>query len=183
MPDRAADCPRGYPGHTEPVRGKYRDFPVGHRFPAGNGLQDLPDGFPERRPAQRQFRGEFRRPAAEIEIQPALRLRQNGEAFFCMLRIQGFREMLLPVKPQAGQRVPVACQGNSAQRGTVMPDKVSHSSLPQPPILPSSIHSSACRPGTSPRTVPAAILPRRESRPTILFPADPFYARSSSFLL
>lgn len=108
--------PGGHPGQARLQGNPAGNLPVSHDLPEGNGKQD----FPERGGAQGQFRGEIRRYAAEIDVRPVIRFLKDRKRFFFARFVQRFREVFLPVKPESGERVTAAGQGDPAERRIIM---------------------------------------------------------------
>lgn len=94
---------------------------VGHSLPVGDSQHNLADPLPEGAAAQIQRRGEVRRNPAEIQVQPPAGIPEHRKQALLMLRQERVRKVLLPVKPQPGQRLSVARHRNAPERRIVMP--------------------------------------------------------------
>ena len=76
---------------------------VCRRLPVWNFEQQLPDRLSERRPDWMQRRREVGFASGEIDIQPALRVHQNGRFAFNVFFGQRFRVISSAIEPQPGQ--------------------------------------------------------------------------------
>ena len=122
MSDRAAHRLRGHPGKPLLFGKLPGDFAVGCGLPVRNLQKNFPHRPPERRADGMQRRREIRRFAGEIDIQPALGLRENGGFLFNAFVGQIPGKVFLPLKPQPGQPDLIRGQQNAPQRGIVMLD-------------------------------------------------------------
>lgn len=102
--------------HLSKLRG---DLPVSHHGPVGDLTQNRPDSQTEGVPWGQRGGRHLRRFPGKIAVQPQLGLRQDGEAFRPVLRVQGRGKIGLPFKPQPGQTFSIAGQQDISQRRTV----------------------------------------------------------------
>ena len=94
---------------------------VGHSLPVWDSQHNLADPLPEGAAAQSQRRCEVRHNPAEIQVQPPAGIPEHRKQALLMLRQERVRKVLLPVKPQPGQRLSVARHRNAPERRIVMP--------------------------------------------------------------
>ena len=120
MSDRAAHRLRGHPGKSLLFGKLTGDFAVGCGLPVRNLQKNFPHRPPERRADGMQRRREIWRFAGEIDIQPALGLRENGGFLFNAYVGQIPGKVFLSVEPQPGQPDLIRGQQNALQRGIVM---------------------------------------------------------------
>lgn len=99
VPDGAADRLRRHTGKPF-LRGELsRDIAVGSRPSERNRHQDSPDVFPEFSRRQDERWRKIRGAAAEIKIEPPIRLIEDREAFFFMGFRESSAEIFLTVEP------------------------------------------------------------------------------------
>ena len=120
VPDGTAHC---LCRHAEPpllFRQLFCQCAVGRGLAVGDLQQQLPHRLPERRPHGMERRGEARLPAAEIDLQPAFCLLQDGRFLRRVVRVQTLGKIQFAVEPKPCQAHIICRQQNAAQRGIVM---------------------------------------------------------------
>ena len=120
VPDRTAHCLCRHAGPALLFRQLLCQRTVGRGLAVGDLQQQLPHRLPERRPHGMERRSEARLPAAEIDLQPAFCLLQDGRFLRCVVRVQTLGKIRFAVEPKPCQAHIICCQQNAAQRGIVM---------------------------------------------------------------
>ena len=95
------------------------DFSVGGSPSERDGEQEFPDASLEWSAARAQRWREVWDVASEVEVKPVAGLFEDGELMIRGGLGYGLRNVILPVKPKAGQRCPVAREDDGAERGGV----------------------------------------------------------------
>ena len=93
---------------------------VGRGLAVGDFEQQFPYFLPEGRTDGVERRGKVRFLPAEVNIQPALCLGENGRFLLLMHGVKGAGKVLLPFEPQPGQAHFICRQQDAAQRGIIV---------------------------------------------------------------
>ena len=96
------------------------DFAVGDHFAVGDRAQDSPDFLTKRCGFRCERRQEVGLLSTDVEVEPAARLLEYGEALLLVLLFERGSEVFLPIDPKADERRTIAGEGHGAEWRVVM---------------------------------------------------------------
>ena len=96
------------------------DFAVGDHFAVGDRAQDSPDFLTKRCGFRCERRQEVGLLSTDVEVEPATRLLEYGEALLLVLLFERGSEVFLPIDPKADKRRTIAGEGHGAKWRVVM---------------------------------------------------------------